>query len=168
MGRRIENEGEHQSTGGSEGCVSDSLTEAELLAPGEHLDGPARRQWANDLARVDAPALRSPQSGRFVAGLIADWLGVTTQQLAEVVGVTQEALADNADMPEAAQAQRGLKNIARAIVAVEELIPPEHVPAWLMTPRPAFRGSSPLEIILRGDADHLARQLEAALNGVVD
>jgi hypothetical protein len=145
---------------------SDAEVEAARAAIDSALGGlpsPAERlARAAEWISVDAPSLRDPGSGRLDAGRIAAVLGVPVSRLARAVGVTQQALSARPDSP---KAQSGLQPIARVIAALEEFLPPEHVQMWANTPLQRLGGETPLEMILDGRAEVLARGIERALDG---
>lgn len=114
---------------------------------------------------VDAPALRDPGTGRLDARRIARRLGVSVSRLAGVAGVTQQALSAR---PAAASAQAGLLPVARVLAALDELLAPAHVRMWLQAPHARLGGRTPLDAILAGEGERVARLVEGALEGLPD
>lgn len=122
----------------------------------------ARLARAAGWVRVDAPHLRDAESGRFNAKRIAAALGISLARLAPATGATQQALSTK---PDSAKAQAGLASVARVLAALDELLPAEQRRMWLNTPHARFGGRTPLTLIEAGDAEALARAVEAALEG---
>lgn len=122
----------------------------------------ARLARAAGWVRVDAPHLRDAESGRFNAKWIAAALGISLARLAPAAGATQQALSTK---PDSAKAQAGLAAVARVLAALDELLPEEQRRMWLNTPHARFGGRTPLALIEAGDAEALARAVEAALEG---
>ena len=118
---------------------------------------------AAKLTTVAMPELRDERSGRFDAKRIAERLGVSINRLAPATGVSQQALSKRPDSP---RAQKGLAAIARVLAALDELHPARAAKMWLNAPRPQLDDTAPLELILQGRADAVARMLERALEGI--
>ena len=62
------------------------------------------------------------------------------------------------DKPSAA-AQKQLKELVRLFDALADLIETNYVGEWLKTPNEAFEGSTPLQVIERGESDRLWRMI---------
>ena len=120
---------------------------------------------AAKLTTVAAPELCDERSGRLDAKRIAQRLGVSVNRLAPATGVSQQALSKRPDSP---RAQKGLAFIARVLAALDELHPAAGAKMWLNTPRFRLGDAAPLELILQGRADAVARMLERALEGIPD
>jgi hypothetical protein len=120
---------------------------------------------AAKLTTVAAPELCDERSGRFDAKRIAERLGVSINRLAPATGVSQQALSRRPDSP---RAQKGLASLARLLAALDELHPAAEAKMWLNTPRSGLGDAAPLELILQGRADSVARMLERALEGIPD
>jgi hypothetical protein len=54
---------------------------------------------------------------------------------------------------------RRLAETKRLFVALEKLVSPEAIGPWLKDPNPAFDGSTPLQVIERGEADRIWRMV---------
>ena len=50
---------------------------------------------------------------------------------------------------------RRLAETKRLFAAVEKLVAPEAIGPWLKDPNPAFDGSTPLQVIKRGETDRI-------------
>jgi hypothetical protein len=55
--------------------------------------------------------------------------------------------------------QRTLSEMSRLFVALAEIIPTSEIGRWLDTPSPAFEGSTPLQVIERGESDRVWRMI---------
>jgi hypothetical protein len=55
--------------------------------------------------------------------------------------------------------QRNLSEMARLFDALAEIVPGSQIGPWLDTPNPAFEGSTPLQVIERGESDRLWRMI---------
>jgi hypothetical protein len=54
---------------------------------------------------------------------------------------------------------RRLTEIKRLFAALENLVSPEAIGPWLKEPNPAFDGSTPLQVIERGETDRIWRMV---------
>jgi len=55
--------------------------------------------------------------------------------------------------------QRTLSEMSRLFVALAEIIPTSEIGRWLDTPSPVFEGSTPLQVIERGESDRVWRMI---------
>lgn len=125
---------------------------------------PARAAaYAAALLSIDAADLRDPASGRLDARRVAERLGVSVSRLAGAAGVSQQALSAR---PDSLRAQAGLLQVARVLAALDEIVPRGEHAMWLRTPRARFGRDTPLEMLIDGRAEALARELEGALEGL--
>jgi DNA-binding NarL/FixJ family response regulator len=155
------------------GPVSSRPSPAEVEAARERIEAglarlPTRADAvarAAELVAISGPELRSPESGRLDAKRIAARLGVSVSRLAPAVRVSQQALSAR---PDSLRAQAGLLPVARVLAALDEVLPPGQVRMWLNAPQALLGGEVPLESMLRGGADALARRIEGALEGLPD
>jgi len=60
---------------------------------------------------------------------------------------------------------RRLTETKRLFSALERLVPPEVVGLWLKEPNPAFDGSTPLQVIERGETDRIWRMVHELESG---
>jgi hypothetical protein len=54
---------------------------------------------------------------------------------------------------------RRLTEVKRLFTALENLVSPEAIGPWLKDPNPAFDGSTPLQVIERGESDRIWRMV---------
>ena len=112
---------------------------------------------ANTLS-IAAPNLRGP-SGRLDATKIARRLGVPIARLAAVVGVSRQALSQTPDSP---GIQHALDAIAHTLDVLDTSLQPGDQQKWLRTSRANIDRKTPLDTIMGGGADIVARMLEGA------
>jgi hypothetical protein len=55
--------------------------------------------------------------------------------------------------------QRNVSEMFRLFDALAEVVPASQIGPWLDTPNPAFDGSTPLQVIERGESDRLWRMI---------
>jgi len=144
--------------------VKAALAEPDPLA---NISGPERRRQSNErvLRSLAAAEFRDPQSGRLDGARLSERLGLSLTELAAAAGVTSQLLSRQPDAP---AAQMGLAQVAWAIVAAEELLGPGRIRIWLRTPLSALAGQAPLQWILDGRADMLARRIVQVLEAGPD
>lgn len=123
-----------------------------------------RRAPLADVLGITAPALRAA-SGRLDARKITAELGVSLASLAKITPISRQALNET---PDSARAQTALDPVARALHVLGLVLPRERVSAWLNTPHPRLEGETPLQAILQGRAERVARMLEMGRDGGVD
>jgi len=85
---------------------------------------------------------------------------MTIDTFTRLVGVSRRAVATwlAGDPPSRAN-QRNLSEITRLFSALAELVPAHQIGRWLEAPNPAFDGSTPLQVIERGESDRLWRMV---------
>jgi CheY-like chemotaxis protein len=131
----------------------------------DHLPGAEeRRAPLADVLGITAPALRAA-SGRLDARKIAAELGVSLASLARITPISRQALNET---PDSARAQAALDPVARTLHVLGLVLPREAVSAWLNAPHPRLEGETPIQAILQGRAERVARMLEMARDGGVD
>ena len=90
------------------------------------------------------------------AGTLRARLGLTQSQFAPVLPVSVRSLAtlERGAEPTEAVARR-LTELSRLVTALSEVMKKESIGRWLRTSNPAFAGSTPAEVVERGEADRL-------------
>jgi len=61
---------------------------------------------------------------------------------------------------------RRLTELGRLVTALSEVMKKESIGRWLRTPNPAFAGSTPAEVVERGEADRLWAMIYFLRSGV--
>lgn len=78
-------------------------------------------------------------------------LHVRVKSLATALGKTTRAIEKN---PKSENIQRGLRKIVYIIALLKEMLDSEaDIQIWIKAPNPDFGGSSPLEVIVKGEID---------------
>src|SRR5438067_1946535 len=81
-------------------------------------------------------------------------------RLSRMTGFSARAVADwAAGKTPSTPAQRVFSEMDRLLDALSRLMKPRQVGRWLKEPNPAFEGSSPAQLIERGQSDRLWRML---------
>jgi len=116
---------------------------------------------------LDVPLseLHDPETGRIDAKKVAEFLAVPLAQLAKALDVNYATVHKT---PAAPSLQKGLRPIKRVIELVTELTrSAADARAWLNNPHPDLgRRTTPMDVILKGQANALVTLLENALAGI--
>ena len=114
-----------------------------------------------------------PQAGKEVlkASAHAGSSGLAIKDLAQRYALTQDTLTrmtgfslravsnwSQGSKPSSSTTRR-LTEIKRLFAALEKLVAPEAIGPWLKDPNPAFDGSTPLQVIERGETDRVWRMV---------
>jgi hypothetical protein len=104
--------------------------------------------------------------GQFVVKDFCNSYGVTQDTFTRLTGFSPRAVAHwaNGDKP-SASTQRRLTELNRLFAALSELINKEAIGPWLKQPNTAFDGSTPLQVIERGESDRIWRMLSELESG---
>jgi hypothetical protein len=91
---------------------------------------------------------------------------VTQDTFTRLTGFSPRAVAHwaNGDKP-SGSTQRRLTELTRLFAALSELIKKDAIGPWLKQPNPAFDGSTPLQVIERGESDRLWRMISELESG---
>ncbi len=97
---------------------------------------------------------------------ITDRFGVRQETLSRMTGFSPRAVAEWASGKEpSAPAKRAFHEMDRLLDALARLMRPKEVGRWLKEPNPAFDGSTPVQVIERGQMDRIWRMLYYAESG---
>jgi hypothetical protein len=109
-----------------------------------------------DLLRA---AFRS-NSGVFSIKEFARHYQISHEALTRMTGFSLRAISNwsQGTKPSSSTARR-LTEIKRLFAALENLVSPEAIGSWLKDPNPAFDGSTPLQVIERGESDRIWRMV---------
>jgi len=85
---------------------------------------------------------------------------VSYEALTRLTGFSLRAISNwtQGSKPSSSTARR-LIEIERLFSALEKLVSPEAIGPWLKDPNPAFDGSTPLQVIERGESDRIWRMV---------
>jgi DNA-binding transcriptional regulator YiaG len=106
--------------------------------------------YGNALPSVAPPALQE----------IADKFGLRQETLSRLTGFSLRAVAGWASGKKpSAPVQRALTEMDRLLDSLSRLMEPKQVGRWLKEPNSAFDGSTPVQVIERGQIDRIWRML---------
>jgi DNA-binding transcriptional regulator YiaG len=98
-----------------------------------------------------------------------DTYGVTRDAFTRMTGFSPRAVANwSSGKVPGPSARKRLTELTRLFDALSELVDRKAIPSWLGTSNPSFEGSTPLQVIERGEIDRLWRmiwQLESGNSG---
>jgi DNA-binding transcriptional regulator YiaG len=92
--------------------------------------------------------------------------GISHDTLTRITGFSLRAVSNwsQGSKPSSSTARR-LTETNRLFTALENLVSPEAIGPWLKDPNPAFDGSTPLQVIERGEADRIWRMVYELQSG---
>ena len=91
---------------------------------------------------------------------LASRYGISYDTLTRMTGFSLRAVSNwsQGTKPSSSTARR-LTEIKRLFAALEKLVSPEAIGPWLKDPNSAFDGSTPLQVIERGETDRVWRMV---------
>lgn len=97
---------------------------------------------------------------------MTDRFGVRQETLSRMTGFSPRAVAEWASGKEpSAPARKVFVEMDRLLDGLARLMQPKEVGRWLKEPNPAFEGSTPVQVIERGQMDRIWRMLYYAESG---
>ena len=85
---------------------------------------------------------------------------VSQDTFSRLVGFSPRAIANWAQgRKPSTSTERRLNELSRLFSALGKLVEPEAIGPWLKEPNPAFDGSTPVQVVERGEADRLWRMI---------
>lgn len=133
---------------------------AGLPEPGE-----MRKLPGEEWTKIDAPALRDPETGRPDAVRIDMRLGFSQAQMAEILGTSPQTLSVE---PSGEGLQVGLAPMARLLAMLDRVLAVEHQRMWINATRSDLGERTALQCIRDGDAVMVVELMEGALGGILD
>jgi DNA-binding transcriptional regulator YiaG len=123
----------------------------------------ARTGRTTTAAAVQKDILRTVfrnNSGAFSIKEFANRYQISYEALTRMTGFSLRAISNwsQGSKPSSSTAMR-LTEIKRLFAALENLVSPEAIGSWLKEPNPAFDGSTPLQVIERGESDRIWRMV---------
>jgi DNA-binding transcriptional regulator YiaG len=111
-----------------------------------------------ETAAVYHPAMRLPEPPAIEK--IAQKFGLRQETLSRMTGFSLRAVAgwSNGKTP-SAPVRRALVEMDRLLDSLSRLMKPKDVGRWLKEPNPALDGSTPVQVIERGQTDRIWRLL---------
>ena len=128
----------------------------------------ATRRSGHASARTHKRAahLAFKNSGQLTVRDIVNRFGVRQDTLSRMTGFSPRAVAEWASGKEpSAPAKKVFTEMDRLLDALARLMQPKEVGQWLKQTNPAFDGSTPVQVIERGQIDRLWRMLYYAESG---
>ena len=94
-------------------------------------------------------------------------LGLSQSQMSRLLGISPRKLSamESRPSPPRPETSRRLREIDRLRRALGEIIEPEAIGGWLEEPNEAFEGSTPLQVVERGEIDRIWRMIYAVRSG---
>lgn len=94
--------------------------------------------------------------GRVSIRTFCEQHGIGYVVLTRLTGYSERSVAKwESGMPPSAPARKQLTEVSRLFAALCEIMQPKEIGPWLKTPNNAFEGSSPLQVIERGEGDRI-------------
>src|SRR6267143_5442040 len=98
--------------------------------------------------------------GQFSVRTFCDLFGVTQDSFTRLTGFSPRAVAHWASgRTPSGSAQKRLTELTRLFDALSDMVDSKAIGEWLKEPNPAFDGSTPLQVIERGDTDRIWRMI---------
>ncbi len=92
--------------------------------------------------------------------------GISRETLTRITGFSLRALANwSQGARPSSSTSRRLTEVKRLFAALEKLVSREAIGPWFKEPNPAFDGSSPLQVIERGEIDRIWRMVHELESG---
>ena len=87
-------------------------------------------------------------------------VNITIDTFTRLVGASRRTVATwLAGNPPNRANQRNVSEMFRLFDALAEVVPTSQIGPWLDTPNPAFEGSTPLQVMERGESDRIWRMI---------
>ena len=122
---------------------------------------PAHANGAHKAARKHLlQAVFSGGAGAISVKTLASRYAISYDTLTRMTGFSLRAVSNwsQGTKPSSSTARR-LTEIKRLFTALEKLVSPEAIGPWLKDPNSAFDGSTPLQVIERGETDRVWRMV---------
>jgi len=101
-----------------------------------------------------------PGQGGFELKEFCGSYGLTQETVTRLTGFSPRAIANWTSGQEPSEStKRRLTEMNRIFSALAELVKKEAIGRWLKEPNPAFDGSTPLQVIERGETDRIWRMI---------
>lgn len=98
---------------------------------------------------------------------LRDAFGLRQKQMARLLGVSERTLSQletEARQPRP-ETKRRLNEVGRLYDALAEIVDVGDLPGWMETPNDAFDGSTPIQVVERGEIDRLWQMVFAVRTG---
>lgn len=113
--------------------------------------------------RTSPPALDAASNAREIRG----HLGLTQARMARLLGVSTRKMSEleSPGSPPRPETRRRLTEIDRLSRALGEIMDAADLGPWLDIPNDAFEGSTPLQLVERGEIDRLWQMIHTVRTG---
>lgn len=93
--------------------------------------------------------------------------GLKQSQMSRLLGISARKLSELESQPKEPrlETKRRLTEVDRLRKAMSEIIDPEDIAAWMEEPNDAFDGSTPLQVVERGEIDRLWQMIYVVRTG---
>jgi transcriptional regulator with XRE-family HTH domain len=94
-------------------------------------------------------------------------LGLTQAQMSRLLGISARKMSslESSDASPKSDTRRRLTEVDRLRQALCELMTPADLAKWFDAPNPGFDGSTPLQLVERGEIDRLWQMIHAVRTG---
>lgn len=127
-----------------------------------------QRRMSSDITpmpstRSKAPAVAAAPHAREIRA----HLGLTQARMARLLGVSTRKMSEleSPGSPPRSETRRRLTEIDRLGQALGEIMDAADLGSWLDTPNDAFEGSTPLQLVERGEIDRLWQMIHTVRTG---
>jgi transcriptional regulator with XRE-family HTH domain len=118
-------------------------------------------------ARSSSSPQPSPISAGSTPREIRAALGLTQAQMSRLLGISARKMSslESSDASPKSDTRRRLTEVDRLRQALCELMTPADLARWFDAPNPGFDGSTPLQLVERGEIDRLWQMIHAVRTG---
>ena len=103
---------------------------------------------------------------KFDVGSFCQKYGIKRDQISRMTSYAPRTVASwAAGTPIKGAAVQKITELKRLTTALEQLVEPEAIGPWLQTPNPSFEGSTPAQLVERGESDRLWRMIHLLESG---
>ena len=112
------------------------------------------------VAHSTAAPIASPTEPDVDVRQLAQTYHLSSETVSRVTGASPRTVAywNSGTRPQRSSAQK-VREVARLFDALSDLIEAKAIGPWLQRPNPQFDGSTPLQVIERGEADRIWRMI---------
>ena len=119
-----------------------------------------RKNGAPSHSVKDAVFATHTAKDEFSVRTFCDSIGVTQDSFTRLMGFSPRTVAHwTSGRTPSGSAQKRLSEVARLFDALSEMVDAKAIGEWLKQPNPAFDGSTPLQVIERGETDRIWRMI---------
>lgn len=113
-------------------------------------------------AAKKTPAKKAWKASRSISSynILRKNYAISSESLSRLTGAAPRTVAywSAGNEPQRSNQQK-LKELVRLFDALSDIVQPKAIGPWLLRPNPAFDGSTPLQVIERGEGDRIWRMI---------